>query len=311
MLNKPTEELNKRISNKIEMITQALEDNLPKAPLEIMIIEEALSYSLFAGGKRIRPLLLVLCGELCGAKTEQLMYSACAVEFIHTYSLIHDDLPAIDDDDLRRGKPTSHKVFGEAIAVLAGDAFLTHAFGQLTKYKSDVTNKLLALLIEGAGIDGMLGGQVADIIAEKEKPTKDKLDFIHERKTGALIKTAVLMGGAVAGANDEIMKHLEVFSMKTGLAFQVIDDVLDEIGDEKKLGKKVGKDKGKNKCTYPAVYGIEKSKEIARDLTAKASVELMLVRDLVLKTYIGKTEMIKNAYEDLTILTDFILQRIH
>jgi len=293
------------------MITQALEDNLPKAPLEIMIIEEALSYSLFAGGKRVRPLLLVLCGELCGAKKEQLLSSACAVEFIHTYSLIHDDLPVIDNDDLRRGKPTSHKVFGDAIAVLAGDAFLTHAFGLLTMYKNDLTNKLLALLIEGAGINGMLGGQVADIIAEKEKPTRDKLDFIHERKTGALIKTAVLMGGAVAGANDVIMKHLEVYSMKTGLAFQVIDDILDEIGDEKKLGKKVGKDKGKNKCTYPAVYGIDKSKEIASELTESASAELKIIRDLVLKTHLGKTDIINNAYEDLTILTNFILQRIY
>ena len=311
MTNKPTEELNKSISEKIERINISLEEFLPNAPMEIMVIEEALSYSLFAGGKRIRPLLALMCGELCGAKPEDILPAACSVEFIHTYSLIHDDLPAIDNDDMRRGKPTSHKVYGEAIAVLTGDAFLTHAFGLLTRYEGEITRKLLTLLIEGAGMNGMLGGQVADIIAEKEEPTKDKLNFIHERKTGALIKAAVLMGGAVAKANDEIMQHLDTFSEKTGLAFQVIDDILDEIGDEKKMGKKVRKDKDKNKCTYPAVYGIEKSREIADELTEQACKELETIHDLTLKASPGKKVYIDKAYDDLKVMTGFLLQRVH
>ena len=297
---------------KISLINKALGELLPKAPLQIAIIEEALSYSLFAGGKRIRPLLLILTAELCGSTTELAMPAACAIEFIHTYSLIHDDLPAMDNDDLRRGKPTSHKVFGDAVAILAGDALLTHAFDLLSKYDAQILKPLMISLVNGAGISGMLGGQVADMLAENVKKEKNMLLFIHEHKTAALITASVKMGGLIAGVSDEVLGKLKEFSTNLGLAFQVIDDILDVTGDESEVGKKVGKDQSKSKCTFPGIFGLEKSQEFAKDFTDKARNALSEIFQIMsdkADTSTDAISKIKNAYTNLVRITDFLLIR--
>jgi len=234
------------------------------------VIAEAMGYSILAGGKRLRPILAMATYEVCGGKAEDIVPCASALEVIHTYSLIHDDLPAMDDDDLRRGRPTSHKVFGEAMAILAGDALLTEAFLMVldTDGKAGRGALLDAIreLASASGVRGMVGGQVQDIISEGAEPDPDTLDYIHAHKTGALIAASVRLGGIVAGADEKTMEALTAYGRNLGHAFQIVDDVLDVEGDSEVLGKPTGSDREKKKMTYPALYGVEESMRRAGEL---------------------------------------------
>ena len=240
------------------------------------VLQEAMLYSLFAGGKRIRPVLALASYEACGGDPAEIVPYAATLELIHTYSLIHDDLPAMDNDDLRRGKPTNHKVYGEAIAILAGDALLTEAFSILSDPTLSKTLKeanLLKALREialASGLSGMVAGQVQDILSENSDPDRETLEFIHMRKTATLIRASVMMGPILYGSSKDILESLSEYGSKIGLAFQVIDDILDIEGDAKELGKPIGSDERANKMTYPSLYGIEESREIARGLISSA-----------------------------------------
>ena len=235
-------------------------------------IHEAMRYSVFAGGKRLRPILALLAAEACSGSHEQALGAACAVEMIHTYSLIHDDLPAMDDDDLRRGKPTSHKVFGEAIAILAGDALLTMAFETIARGapKKRVAAALVEELARAAGSSGMVGGQVMDLAGESAAPDAQFLQKTHLLKTAALIRASISLGAISCQASKKKVKALGAFGEKLGLAFQIIDDIMDEEASAEELGKAVNKDRQKGKMTYPGVFGIERSRNEAEDLTAEA-----------------------------------------
>ncbi|WP_019391545.1 polyprenyl synthetase family protein [Priestia filamentosa] len=240
------------------------------------LLKEAMLYSLTAGGKRIRPILLLATLEAFG-KDKSLGYeAACAVEMIHTYSLIHDDLPSMDDDDLRRGKPTNHKVFGEAAAILAGDALLTYSFQIVTKANLSPETKLLVIeeLAHAAGAEGMVGGQMADIEGEEKKLSLKELEYIHEHKTGKLLSFGIIAGAIIAGASENQLSHLKNFSYHLGLAFQIQDDILDIEGNEQLLGKPVGSDTGKDKATYPALLGMENAKEKLQYHMGQAIMEL-------------------------------------
>ena len=252
---------------KREIVEKALDLYLPGDDVEPKIVHEAMRYSVFAGGKRIRPILVIASAEAVGGNEETVLPAACALEMIHTYSLIHDDLPAMDNDDYRRGKPTNHKVFGEAVAILAGDALLTHAFGVITRCSGKVDDNRIIMVIrelsEAAGSTGMVGGQVVDILSEGREINHEELLFIHRHKTGCLFRAALRTGAILSGANDDQLEALTAYAEHLGLAFQIIDDVLDIAGDAEKLGKKTGSDIKKQKATYPALYGLEKSKELA------------------------------------------------
>ena len=238
---------------------------------------DAMAYSLSAGGKRLRPILVLESAKAVGMEDiKDIVDIAVATEFIHTYSLIHDDLPAMDDDELRRGKPTCHIVYGEAIAILAGDGLQSYAFELISKNRTVPPDKLLKvinILSHGTGIYGMVGGQAADILHEKENSFND-INFIHTHKTAKFIQSCCQMGGVLADATEEEEISLKNYGLYIGLAFQIQDDILDEIGDEKKLGKKTKKDRDKNKLTYPSIYGIEESKRIAREYVEKAESEV-------------------------------------
>lgn len=236
-------------------------------------LREAMAYSLLAGGKRLRPLLAILACEAAGGEPELALPAACAVEMVHTYSLIHDDLPAMDDDDFRRGRPTSHKVFGEALAILAGDALLTRAFEVLATDLSpaSVAAACCADLAAASGEAGMVAGQVVDIAAEAEGlSTLAELESIHRRKTGCLIACALTMGGRVAQASADRLETLRQYGFAVGLAFQITDDLLDVAGDPEKMGKGVRKDAGAGKLTYPGLLGIDESRHRAAGLIAEA-----------------------------------------
>lgn len=234
---------------------------------------KSMTYSLSAGGKRIRPILCLASYEACGGKAEEVVPYASAFELIHTYSLIHDDLPAMDDDDLRRGKPTNHKVFGEGMAILAGDALLTEAFYLLSNELHAVASIPHSALIraineiaDGSGMYGMVGGQAQDLLSENEEPDPETLFFIHRCKTAALITAAVKTGGILACCSEERLAWLASYGQSAGLAFQVIDDILDVEGQTEMLGKTAGSDEKKKKMTYPKLYGIEESKKKAKGL---------------------------------------------
>jgi geranylgeranyl diphosphate synthase, type II len=239
-------------------------------------IHRAMRYSLFAGGKRLRPVLCIAAGEVFGADASEIMPVACALEMIHTYSLVHDDLPAMDDDDLRRGRPTCHKVFGEAIAILAGDALLTHAFRVLAERGVTDANRarrmrVVAEVARAAGsAGGMIGGQVLDMLAEGKEVDGDALDALHAAKTGALLTASVVVGALSGGADDEAVATLRRFGASTGLAFQIADDVLDVTATSADLGKTPGKDASAGKATYPSLYGVEESRRRAEHLVADA-----------------------------------------
>jgi len=262
------------LDEKKKIVDAALEKYCPKAMEYPPTLHQAIRYSVFAGGKRIRPILSMAAFDAVGGKGDGILPFACALEMIHTYSLIHDDLPAIDDDDFRRGRPTCHKAFGEAMAILAGDALLTEAFQLMTncfiqstpaggeKLMLDLVNKVA----QAAGISGMVGGQVVDIESEGQDVDLATLQYIHTHKTGAMILASVQIGARLGGAEGEILKPYTHYGERIGLAFQIADDILDVEGKPELLGKSTGVDLSKRKVTYPALLGIEESKRRAREL---------------------------------------------
>jgi geranylgeranyl diphosphate synthase type II len=258
-------------------IEAALEKLLPAKSTQPASIHTAMRYSVFAGGKRIRPILCCESAKLFTADAAGAIPVGCALEFIHTYSLIHDDLPALDNDDLRRGKPTNHKVFGEAIAILAGDALLTLAFQTLANSAIEPARRVRVIseVASAAGtVNGMVGGQVADIEAEKKAADAAMLEYIHRSKTAALICGSIVAGAIAGGAGDQDVARLRRFGEQIGWAFQVVDDILDVSETSASLGKTAGKDQAQQKATYPALYGLEKSRAIATELETKALREL-------------------------------------
>ncbi len=259
------------------IIEAALNKLLPPESTQPPSIHRAMRYSVFAGGKRLRPILAYESARLFAQNADAAVPIGCALEFIHTYSLIHDDLPALDNDDLRRGKPTCHKVFGDAIAILAGDALLTLAFHTLAEAPLDPARRVrvIAEVAAAAGtVGGMVGGQVADLEAEGKPATQETLEYIHRSKTAALIRGAILAGAIAGGAANEDVERLRRFADNIGWAFQVVDDILDVEESSAALGKTAGKDQAQKKATYPALYGLEKSRQIATELAAKAMKEL-------------------------------------
>jgi geranylgeranyl diphosphate synthase, type II len=260
-----------------EAVDAALEEFLPPASTPPASIHEAMRYSVFAGGKRLRPILCLESARMFAGPPDAAFPAACAIEFIHTYSLIHDDLPALDNDDLRRGKPTCHKKFGDAIAILAGDALLTLAFETLAKSPVDAHRgvRLVAEIAQAAGtVRGMVGGQVADLEAERKAVGLDTLEYIHRSKTAALIRASIASGAIAGGAKDADIDRLSSFGEYIGWAFQVVDDILDVEESSAALGKTAGKDQAQQKATYPALMGLEKSREKANELAGKAIAEL-------------------------------------
>jgi geranylgeranyl diphosphate synthase type II len=260
-----------------QAVDEALDRALPPESAWPATIHRAVRYSLFAGGKRIRPVLVLAAGEAVGGEREELMPLACAVEMVHTYSLVHDDLPAMDDDDLRRGKPTSHKVFGEAIAILAGDALLTRAFHLLAEVPEGwddarVRRRLraAAALGEACGTTGLIGGQVMDLESEGRAIGAGELECLHRAKTGALLSACVRGGAILGGAGAADLQLLSRYASAIGLAFQVVDDVLDATGDAERLGKTAGKDEAARKATYVSVHGLEKARALAAALLQEA-----------------------------------------
>lgn len=252
---------------------------LPDVDHKSISLTESMTYSLKAGGKMLRSVLLLAACDFCGGDEKTALPYACAIEYIHTYSLIHDDLPAMDNDDLRRGIPTNHKVFGEAMAILAGDGLLTSAFEAMNKDmllyfdNVDLLKRRVRAVYEiskGAGCRGMIAGQVADVEAENKQCTKEILDYIHLNKTAALIKAAVRAGAYLGGCDKKMLEDLDAYAENIGLAFQIVDDILDVSGSEAELGKRVGSDLANQKATYPCRYGLEESKKKANELTENA-----------------------------------------
>lgn len=273
--------LNSYLLECTEQVNGALDRYLPKAKTRPSTIHTAMRYSLFAGGKRLRPALCLAAAEACGGDRLLALPAACAVECIHTYSLIHDDLPAMDNDDFRRGKPTNHKVFGEGIAILAGDALLTQAFEILVQANGTKRYSHQALVLELAQASGslqLIAGQVADLEGEGKEISESELKYIHERKTSALLRCSVRLGGMCVNGTVAQLKALSDFGYYVGLAFQVIDDILDVTQTSEQLGKTAGKDVAAQKATYPAIVGLEKSRVIAGRLTAKAFEALKLFK---------------------------------
>jgi geranylgeranyl diphosphate synthase type II len=261
-----------------ELTDRALEDLIPTVETVPSSIHGAMRHSTFAGGKRLRPLLAYQAAvTIAGRLPKGIEQLGAAIEMLHTYSLIHDDLPALDNDDLRRGKPTCHVVFGEAIAILAGDALQTRAFEVLAGLDAPpaATVQIIRLISNAVGtVEGMIGGQVLDIESEHLKPTAELVDAIHRAKTGALIRVSVVAGGVYAGATAEDVARLDLFGRKAGLAFQIADDVLDMTQDSAALGKTAGKDLAAEKATWPAVFGIEQSERDAARLIEEAFAAL-------------------------------------
>jgi geranylgeranyl diphosphate synthase type II len=236
-------------------------------------LNDSVVYSLSAGGKRIRPILCLAAYEACGGNAEDIVPYASTLEMIHTYSLIHDDLPAMDNDDLRRGKPTNHKVFGEGMAILAGDALLTEAFYLLSsdsqssiRIPQSAALKVIHEIARASGIHGMVGGQAQDLLSEDAEPDAETLTFVHNHKTAALINASVRTGGILAGCGEDALYRLTKYGANIGLAFQVVDDILDVEGETEVIGKPKGSDEKKKKMTYPKLYGLDKSKQKAKEL---------------------------------------------
>jgi geranylgeranyl diphosphate synthase, type II len=260
-----------------QAVDEQLEKLLPGEAVQPASIHTAMRYSVFAGGKRVRPILCLETARIFTAEVSPALYPGCAIEFIHTYSLIHDDLPALDNDDLRRGKPTCHKKFGEAAAILAGDALLTLAFETIAAAPISAERRVAMVteISSAAGtVWGMVGGQVADLEAEGKAVEAEMLEYIHRSKTAALIRAAITAGALCAGAQTEDVKRLRRFGDTIGWAFQVTDDILDVEESSAALGKTAGKDIAQQKATYPAVFGLERSHQIAKELADKAIAEL-------------------------------------
>ena len=270
-------ELQSYLKQRKSLVEEALDSSLPISRPEK--IYEAMRYSLLAGGKRLRPILCLATCELAGGRLEMAMPTACALEMIHTMSLIHDDLPAMDNDDIRRGKPTNHKVYGEDIAILAGDGLLAYAFEYVATQTHDVPPQqvlqVVVYLSRAVGAAGLVGGQVIDLESEgKSDISAETLNFIHTHKTGALLKASVMSGAILAGAEDEEIQRLSKYSQNIGLAFQIVDDILDITSTQEELGKTAGKDLQAQKATFPSVWGLEESKAQAKQLVEAAIAQL-------------------------------------
>ncbi len=278
------------------LVDRTLERYLPPEHTHPEDLSKAMRYSVFSGGKRFRPILCIASFECCGGKGDAVLPVACALELIHTYSLIHDDLPCMDDDDLRRGKPTSHKVFGEAVAVLAGDALLSFAIEIVVKeggrgLSPDRIVRILGDILKAAGPEGMVAGQVVDIQSQGKGADLDTLKYIHSRKTGALIASSARCGAIAAGGIDSVIERVSTYGARVGLAFQIVDDVLDAEGKFGHLKSGSGLDEKKMKLTYPAAFGLDESKAIAARLAneakeaigplGQAGLPLQLLADLV------------------------------
>lgn len=293
-------DLKNYLKDRRQRIDAALDQYLPAEDSLPERLHQAVRYSVFAGGKRLRPILMLAACEAVGGDTEKILPAACAMEMIHTYSLIHDDLPAMDDDDLRRGRPTCHKVYGEALAILAGDALLTEAFIQLSGMSSntfqadDACRRATHIIARCAGSRGMVGGQVVDMESEGKEINLPTLEYIHTHKTGALILASVQVGALLGGADEASYDALTRYAEASGLAFQVADDILDIIGDQDLLGKDVGSDEARGKATYPALLGLSVARNRARDL-----------RDLALESLAGFGE----AAEPLRQIAHYIVDR--
>jgi geranylgeranyl diphosphate synthase, type II len=284
-----------------ELVDAALDRVLPPESAPPPTLHRAMRYSVLAGGKRLRPTLVIAGAEAAGGRAEAVMPAACALELIHTYSLIHDDLPAMDDDDYRRGRLTNHKVFGEAMAILAGDALLTLAFRLIADNGGQPGDprrlcQVVAEVAEAAGATGMVGGQVVDVESEGKPVGAETLEYIHRHKTAALIRVSVRAGAVLAGGTDDAVRELTEAGGELGLAFQIVDDILDVEGDSVELGKTVGSDQRKQKATYPSVHGIEASRRQARALIDAAKRRLAKVGP---------------AAAPLSALADFIVERRH
>jgi geranylgeranyl diphosphate synthase type II len=279
-------------------IDRALDRYLPRANTKPATLHKAMRYSLFAGGKRLRPILCLAATEACRGNVDDALPLACALECIHTYSLVHDDLPSMDNDDLRRGRPTCHKVFGDGIAILAGDALLTIAFEIVSRTKPARRYNISALLREisvAAGSQKLIAGQVADLEAEGKDVKRDQLKFIHENKTAAILKSSVRLGAMSANADARKLSAITRFGQQLGLAFQIIDDILDVTQTSEILGKSAGKDVAAKKATYPAVIGLEKSRAEARRLTRQAHNALSMFSS--------------SDAEPLHVLANYLLER--
>lgn len=271
------------LNTKIKKTEEYLEIYLPEKDNRQKKIYESMRYSLFAGGKRIRPVLMMETFNMFNEDEDSIMPFACALEMIHTYSLIHDDLPAMDDDDFRRGKPTNHKVYGDAMAILAGDGLLNKAFETVSqnmtimKIPAERILKSLEILSNASGTEGMIGGQVTDMFVEER--TMEYLEYMHKLKTGALIRAACEIGATAGGATEEEISKLSDYARYLGLAFQVKDDILDFTADEEELGKPVGSDEKNAKLTYVTLVGLEESQRILEDYTTKAVASLEIFGD--------------------------------
>jgi geranylgeranyl diphosphate synthase type II len=267
--------LNDYLNEKRQLVDRVLGANLPPADTAPAVIHEAMRYAVLGGGKRIRPIVAIAAAEACGANVENLLVPIAALELIHTYSLVHDDLPALDNDDLRRGRKTTHVVFGEAMGILTGDALLTEAFAWLARPVAgvDAAHQLRAVREVAIAVDskGMIGGQVADIItAGTNETSAELLDFIHRNKTGKLLTASVVLGGLLANAPDDKIDALRRYGDAVGLAFQIVDDLLDQEEDAATLGKTAGKDLAQGKLTYPALFGTEAARGRVETLLEEA-----------------------------------------
>ena len=287
------------LADRRRQVEAALDRCLPGEDEPPASVHRAMRYSVMAGGKRLRPILVIAGAEAVGGHAERVMPTACALELIHTYSLIHDDLPAMDDDDYRRGRPTNHKVFGEAVAILAGDALLTLAFGLMATNAERATDarivcEVIADVAAAAGTRGMVGGQVVDIESEGRAVTPETLEFIHRHKTAALIQASLRAGARLAGAEPAALAAVSDAGAALGLAFQIVDDILDVEGSLEELGKTAGSDQRKQKATYPALHGLAASRQRAQALIREAKVALAPLGP---------------AAEPLRALADFIYER--
>lgn len=264
------------LKNRSKMIDDALEQWLPAEDLLPSSLHKSMRYSVFAGGKRLRPILTIAACEAVGGLPQKALHAACAMEMIHTYSLVHDDLPAMDDDDYRRGVKTNHKVFGEATAILAGDALLTEAFRLLADSEAnkeippEITIEIIETIARYAGSQGMVGGQVVDMESEGEIVDFPTLEYIHTHKTGGLILASVQVGALLGGADDNQLSAMKKFGGAAGLAFQIADDILDIVGDQDEIGKDIGSDQARGKVTYPALLGLPEARQRASELCSLA-----------------------------------------
>lgn len=302
-MNNTTSNIHTYIASHAELVENALRQSLPEAWDVPASLRESMDYSLMAGGKRLRPIMVIAAAEALGGSLEAAMPVAIAIELVHTYSLVHDDLPAMDNDDYRRGKLTNHKVYGEAMAILAGDALLTHAFfsvAQAHKKFGVPAERVLAITEELAvlaGARGMVGGQAADMLGEQGLTKLEELTYIHTHKTSDLIVFSLRAGGHVADATESQLEALSEFGHAIGLAFQIQDDILDIIGDEKKLGKPVNSDEKQMKVTFPYFIGMEASEQKVQELTAQA-------KEALLRSNIANPER-------LLQIADYLMKRDH